>query len=392
MTSRSATSLVLALSLVLSPAVAGIGQDTESERAPVIATSSDLSSAFTPGEWTRVERSVDLGLEWLASQQADDGRFPSIPNAQPAVTSLAVMAFLSRGHVPGRGRYGRHLTRAIQFVLQTQKRRGYFSLMRVAPGGGSHNPGQTLPYNHAIAGLMLGEVYGMSSGSQSRQIEEAIGKALVFSRKMQLRPKTHPSELGGFRYAYPENPASADMSVSGWALMFYRSARNAEFEVPKTYFDEGLDFVERCYWEEPDDIDKGVFLYRPLAAAKGEAKATLANTGSALLTLLLGGRRKTDMVLTGIDWFRSRDYPSPRVAPNFYLASYYCSQAMAQVGGETWDQVYPQIATNLMQEQADDGSWKRARGTERNFGPAYATSFAILSLTPPYQLLPIYQR
>ena len=65
---------------------------------------------------------------------------------------------------------------------------------------------------------------------------------------------------------------------------------------------------------------------------------------------------------------------------------------MAQVGGDTWNQVYPQIATNLIQEQDDDGSWKRARGAERNFGPVYATSFAILALTPPYQLLPIYQR
>ncbi len=370
-------------------------QDEQSETPtvdPAIAKSSDLSSAFPPGEWVRVERSIDIGLEWLSSQQMDDGRFRSLPNAQPAVTSLAIMAYLARGHVPGHGRYGPMLTRAIQFVLGTQKRRGYFSLMRVAPGGGAHNPGQTLPYNHAIAGLMLGEVYGMTSGAQSRGIEEAIGKALVFSRKMQLRKKGHPDDIGGFRYAYPENPASSDLSVSGWALMFYRSARNAEFEVPKQYFDEGLDFVERCYWETPDNLDKGIFLYRPLAAADGVAKPSLANTGSAMLTLILGGRHRTDMVKTGTEWFTSRDYPSPLRAGNFYLATYYCSQAMAQVSGDTWNQMYPQIATNLIQEQDDDGSWKLARGAERNFGPVYATSFAILALTPPYQLLPIYQR
>ena len=225
---------------------------------PVIAASSDLSSAFEPGDWARVERSVDIGLEWLASSQKEDGRFPSIPNAQPAVTSLAVMAFLSRGHQPGHGKYGQHLMRAIRFVLSTQKRRGYFSLMRVSPGGGSHNPGQTLPYNHAIAGFMLGEVYGMTRGALSHEIEEAIAKALVFNRKLQARPKAHPEEFGDFRYAYPENPASSDLSVTGWCLMFYRSARNAEFEVPKLYFDEGLDFVERCYWEEPDNLERNV--------------------------------------------------------------------------------------------------------------------------------------
>jgi hypothetical protein len=71
-----------------------------------VAESSDLSSAFPPAEWVRVERSVDSGLAWLASQQAQDGSFPSNPVAQPAVTSLAVMAFLSRGHLSGQGQYG----------------------------------------------------------------------------------------------------------------------------------------------------------------------------------------------------------------------------------------------------------------------------------------------
>ena len=48
----------------------------------------------------------------------------------------------------------------------------------------------------------------------------------------------------GWRYAYPDSPAAtSDLSVTGWALMFYRSARNAEFVVPKEYVDEGLDFA-----------------------------------------------------------------------------------------------------------------------------------------------------
>src|SRR5262245_21010425 len=92
----------------------------------VIATSSDLSSAFPAAEWVRIEQSVDRGLQWLASQQAEDGSFPSVPVGQPAVTSLAVMAFLSRGHLPGQGRYGQLLNRAIDNCLEQQNRRGYF--------------------------------------------------------------------------------------------------------------------------------------------------------------------------------------------------------------------------------------------------------------------------
>jgi hypothetical protein len=360
--------------------------------AQVIAQSSDLSSAFPPGEWVRIERSVDLGLQSLALQQAEDGSFPSNPVGQPAVTSLAVMAFLSRGHLPGEGRYGKELNRAIDYVLDQQSRRGYFSLLQVAPPTGHLKPSQTLVYNHCISGLMLGEVYGMTSGARSRRIEEALAKALAFSRSVQTRQKQHPDEAGGWRYAYPDSPAAnSDLSVTGWALMFYRSARNAEFEVPKQYFDEGLDFVERCFVLDAADREDGVFGYRP-TTVQPDARPSLANTGSAILTLILGGRHDSEMVRTGLDWFLTREYPAANKTGYFYLAAYYSSQAMAQAGGSTWNRMYPQVVERLLMEQSPNGSWPAGRGSEISFGTTYSTSLAVLALTPPYQLLPIYQR
>jgi hypothetical protein len=253
-------------------------------------------------------------------------------------------------------------------------------------------PSQTLVYNHCISGLMLGEVYGMTSGERSRRIEEALAKALAFSRSVQTRQKQHPDEVGGWRYAFPDSPtANSDLSVTGWALMFYRSARNAEFHVPKQYFDEGLDFVERCYVADSTDREEGVFRYRP-ESVQADARPSLANTGSAILTLILGGRHDSQMVRDGIDWFLARDYPAAGKTGYFYLATYYSSQAMAQVGGPTWNRVYPQIVEQLLNEQTPNGSWPPGRGSEVNFGPTYSTSLAVLALTPPYQLLPIYQR
>lgn len=175
--------------------------------------------------------------------------------------------------------------------------------------------------------------------------------------------------------------------------MFLRSARNAEFNVPKQYFDEGLDFVERCYEKDPGLHEKGVFRYQPLESnPTGNPQISLANTASSMLTLILGGRQNHEGIPAGVAWFRSRDYPRPWQDGYFYLSSYYSSQAMAQVGGETWNQVFPQIARNLLLEQAPDGNWPIAGGSERSYGTAYSTSLAILALTPAYQLLPIYQR
>lgn len=364
------------------------------EPEPLIAESSNLSLALPPGEWSRVETAVDKGLEWLANQQAGDGRFPSNEIAQPAVTAMAVMAFLSRGHLPDQGRYGGQISRAIDFVLSTQHRRGYFSLLPVTPPAQHLTPGQTVIYNHSIAGLMLGEVYGMTSGERSQRIEDAIHRALIFHREVQTRQKKSPGDVGGWRYGYPESPnASSDMSVTGWALMFLRSARNAEFNVPKQYFDEGLDFVERCYEPDRELQEKGTFRYRPLVSVPNEnPQITLANTASAMLTLILGGRHEHEGVAAGVRWFRSREYPRPWQESYFYLASYYSSQAMAQVGGDAWNQIFPQIARNLLDEQRDDGAWPLGAGNEGKFGSTYTTSLAVLALTPAYQLLPIYQR
>src|SRR5690606_12097291 len=120
--------------------------------------------------------------------------------------------------------------------------------------------------------------------------------------------------------------------------------------------------------------------YRPLESAPGESppQITLANTASAMLTLTLGGRHEHVGVSAGVEWFRSRDYPRPWQTGYFYLASYYSSQAMAQVGGETWNRVFPQIARCLIEEQTKEGAWPLGTGTERNFGSTYSTSLAVL--------------
>ena len=90
-----------------------IGAADKSTNQPFAETTArkSLMDALPPGKWKQVEGSVDRGLNWLAQQQAEDGSFPSLPTAQPAVTSFCVLAFLSRGHQPGVGPYGQQLNR-----------------------------------------------------------------------------------------------------------------------------------------------------------------------------------------------------------------------------------------------------------------------------------------
>jgi hypothetical protein len=361
-----------------------------------------LMAALPPEKWQQVEKSVDRGLAWIASQQAADGSFPTLPQGQPAVTSFCVMAFLSRGHQPGVGPYGQRINRAIDYVLSCQMTNGLISLQ---PPGSVHQdkePSHTASYNHAISGLMLGEVYGQVSGPRAKAAKQAIERALKFSRQLQTRAKA-PTDKGGWRYTavYYRSGVDSDLSVTGWYLMFLRSAKNAEFDVPQAYMDEAIAYVRRLW-----DPVSGVFNYE-IQGGVG-VRSTRGMVGAGILCLSMAGQHQTPMARAAGDWLVAHPFTaagesggvsnSDLVRERFFYSAYYCSQAMVQLGGRYWEQFFPPLAEALLRRQTANGSWPPEEGGfgptggDSVFGTVYSTSLAVLSLTPPYQLLPVYQR
>ena len=359
-----------------------------------VAPSESLATALSPAEWTRVESCVDRTLAWIATQQAPDGSFPTRPTAQPAVTSLCVLAFLSRGHQPGTGPYGAQLDRAIDFVLGCQMADGLFSYARLLPNPSltARGPSHTATYNHAIAGLMLGEVFGHVSGQRSRDVKQALQKALQYTRDLQTRPKQYPNDKGGWRYlriqAHPMD-ADSDLSVTAWQLMFLRSARNAEFKVPQEYIDSAMDYIHRTW-----DKQSGMFMYEISAGQAHPHGRGLM--GSAILSLSLGGQHHSPEAQAAGDWLLAHPFhifgEQVGESDRFFYSTYYCSQAAAQLGGHYWANIFPSIAGILLKIQRADGSFPLENRNDGVFGPDYSSAMAVLSLTPAYQILPVYQR
>jgi prenyltransferase beta subunit len=355
--------------------------------APAVAAIPPLAAVLPAAEWHRVENTVDRGLAWLATQQEADGSFASLPQAQPAATSLAIMAFLSKGTQPGLGPYGQQLNRAIDFVVSCQMSDGLFSFMVPPPFHDTRGPSHAAMYNHGISGLMLGEVYGQVSGTRSKNVRDAITRALLFSRAHQLQPRP-ALDKGGWRYLRLGNSPDADLSVTAWQIMFLRSARNSEFDVPASYVDEAMAFVGRCW-----DAGSGGFCYA--ANAYGSEGVARGVTGAGIVALAMAGQHETRMAQRAGDWLLAnpfRGYGGTLGGhEKFIYSTFYCSQAAAQLGGRYWQQIYPRISSVLVSAQSPDGSWPSdPQLTE--FGNGLTTAFAILSLTPPYQILPVYQR
>ena len=140
------------------------------------------------------------------------------------------------------------------------------------------------------------------------------------------------------------NADSSDMSVTGWALMFLSDPRGMRNSMCRnsTSMKAWTSSSAAMKKDTSDLHEKGVFRYRPLDSDRGaNPQITLANTASSMLTLILGGRHTHKGIATGAEWFRSRDYPRPWQEGYYYLSSYYSSQAMAQIGGDTWNQSLP---------------------------------------------------
>ncbi len=298
------------------------------------------------------------------------------------------MAFLSRGYQPGAGPYGEQLNRAIDYVISCQQVDGLLCKDVPGPTFQSRQASQTATYNHGIAGLMLGEVYGQVTGQRARNVKQTIERALVFTRTLQLRDK-QPQDVGGWRYIrLAETDVDSDLSVTAWQLMFMRSARNAEFPVPEEYVDGAMTYVERCF-----DPAIGRFNYTLHGQSANNASRGMA--GAGIVALSMGGKHETAMAKAAGDWLLANPYSSYGQTigtfDKYIYSTFYCSQAAAQLGGRYWEGIFPPLVNTLLGAQSRDGSW-HAETDLAMFGDELTTAFAVLSLTTPYQYLPVYQR
>ena len=323
--------------------------------------------AAAPKKDTRskeVDAAIAKALEFLKKTQNQDGSWSANRARHPAITGLAVMAFLSAGHVPGEGPYGEAVAKGIRAVLKMQHANGL-----IATEAGHEM------YHHGICTLMLAEVVGMTQGDLAKEVKAKLEKAIKIILLAQRKGR-HANDpyRGGWRYRV--NGIDADMSVTGWQLMALRAAKNVGCDVPPQVIERAVDYIKRS-----QDPRSGAFCYTP---GGGQ---TIACTGTGILGLEVCGKDKhrSHPATRGGDYLLR--FPLRWGGGHFFYSIYYCSQATFQLGGNYWEYFRPRLHEVLLRHQTSTGSWNG-----NQFGPNYATAMGVLALTVEYRFLPIYQR
>jgi hypothetical protein len=342
------------------------------------AAASDDRQSLPP----KLDDSISRGLGWLATQQNPDGSFDG-GGPRLAVTGLALMSYLACGHTPdeGLGRYGLVVRRAVDYLVGQVPENGYVG-----------NVDNSRMYGQGIVTLALAEAFGVESDPSKRPaLHAALTRAVkvILDAQSVAKQEVH---AGGWRYT-PE-AADSDLSLSGWNALALRAAQNVGIDVPAGAVDRAVEFVMKCY----NPRQKG-FGYQP----GGSALPGPTGVGVLSLYLLDAGERKAG---DGGGGGGATDRPAAPEGAAFlaaqagneaawnrypYYTMYYAAQAAFQAGDEAWPAVSKAVFDRLLAQQEPAGNWPVSKAPEEP-GRIYSTSMAMLTLSVPYRLLPIYQR
>jgi len=350
------------------------------------------------GSWKEdpVFLSITAGLDYLALHQNANGSWDgdigfklnsdyevqrsSRPHV--GVTALGGIAFLAGGHLPERGKYGKTVSKTIDFVLGCVNDEGYVTRY------GSRM------YSHAFATLFLAEVYGMTRRSDvERKLQESVNLIVKCQNK-----------VGSWRYK-PFAPES-DMSVTVCQLMALRAARNVGIKVPKSTIDRAVQYVLRSYVDASEArrhrmyygreryyrVDEGSFYYQVYEnGSSAGMRSSFSLTAAGVTSLFNAGEYSEGRLSKSLEYLGiNQDIVSSDYEQHYFYwyGHYYAVQAMYIAGEPWWTRYWTKISRELLRNQKSDGHWDNYVGPGENF----ATAVATIILQVPMGYLPIFER
>ncbi len=354
----------------------------------LLATSVLASSVLAEGEWEVTpasERALQKGLEWLARNQGPEGNWNS---NDLGLVGMGALAFLSAGYLPGRGRYGNTVQRALNFVTRNAKPSGLLNISNA----------QRDMYNHGLAAFALGQAYGMTN-------DKALSN--VLDKSLKLISNTQ-AEDGGWDYRARRQGRGHDLSLVVMQAKALRGAMDSGLEVSPEVVGSAIQSVRRYYKSRSGKnglsnpkaamLEAGQFTY-------SGGHGTLAMAACGVVCLQEFGQyadwrigKNLDVIQAAIGRDSAPGSRNGKLPCEDAYTLYYVGQALYQVGGKRWRESYPRLRDYLVASQmlnagesAQDGLWRDHKRVGGQPGDLYGTAVACFVLAMPNRYLPILQ-
>ncbi|MEC7776914.1 MAG: squalene--hopene cyclase [Planctomycetota bacterium] len=354
----------------------------------LLATSVSASSVLAEGEWEVTpasERALQKGLEWLARNQGPEGNWNS---NDLGLVGMGALAFLSAGYLPGRGRYGNTVQRALNFVTRNAKPSGLLNISNA----------QRDMYNHGLAAFALGQAYGMTN---DKVLSNVLDKSLKLISNTQ-------AEDGGWDYRARRQGRGHDLSLVVMQAKALRGAMDSGLEVSPEVVGSAIQSVRRYYKSRSGKnglsnpkaamLEAGQFTY-------SGGHGTLAMAACGVVCLQEFGQyadwrigKNLDVIQAAIGRDSSPGARNGKLPCEDAYTLYYVGQALYQVGGKRWRESYPRLRDYLVASQmlnagesAQDGLWRDHKRVGGQPGDLYGTAVACFVLAMPNRYLPILQ-
>ena len=304
---------------------------------------------------------LERGVEHLARTQNTDGSWSSDDYGKNVgQTSLCLMALMAMGNLPGEGPYGANVALGVNWILEQGKPNGLIQFT---------DQGKQAPamYGHALATLMLSEVWGQT---RHRQGPKDVGNVLRKAADLIVQVQ---GPKGG--WGYESIPKDGDTSVVVMQIFALKSAQEAGIHVPQSTIDKAIELVKTRYNEK-----ERIYGYSNTQRSDGHIGSSAAGTCIMFITGQTDPRYTAEPLDEILDIAEEMS-AGKRYNHAFYF-SYYTAVASYTDGEKSFGRAMKALEPFLLSKQDRHGGW----------GKPFQTAFAILAGALPYRYLPIYQR
>lgn len=335
------------------------------------------------GGTEQCEEAVVNGLRWLKSQQQEDGGWGdgktwSKIHWRVGQTGVALLAFLGHCETPLSEEFGDTVTRAIVYLINNAEKNGGIMTIGTAD--------RHWVYEHAVATYALAEAYTFCNilGISIPNLKETVKKAgeIIIERQHNTS--------GGWDYAYDQSGnRGGDLSIVGWHIQALKACSHTGIEFPgmRRTLKGAEDYVKARYNSD------GGFGYSGKRGLGDFGYDT--PTGVGVLSLQMLGKGSSREARGGLRYISERSKFEYGTKWTDLYTHYYEGQAMMNRGGKYWEEYNELFRDQLLDNQAEDGSWKPTpKNSELNavaayyYSPVYRTSLCVLMLEVYYRFLP----